>query len=556
MKFIFSVFLLFWMHCSFVLTAQNRGVANDHVLVMLNDEKNVNTLINELAYLNGIRSGFQLHATLSHTLHMYSFQFDFHRISRENLLNRLRQHPLVRMAQPDHAVFERSTPNDTEFGYQWNMQNTGQNNGIPGADIHATQAWDLATGGLTADGDTIVIAVIDYGFDLSHPDLRYWKNYKEIPGNGVDDDQNGYVDDYKGWNTLTGTDQLPVYDHGTHVCGIAGAKGNNSQGITGVNWNVQLMPVSYGGTGGFESNVIAAYDYVLEQRRLYNASKGKKGSFVVVTNSSFGIDSAKAADHPLWCAMYDSLGVQGILSAGATSNYNNVNVTLGGDMPTSCSSNWLVTVTNTTNRDEKDPGAAYSDQYIDLGAPGTYIASTVSSGGYTFKSGTSMATPHVSGAIALMFSAACKTLIQQYKDDPARIALLIKDSLLMNVDAVPALTGKTVSNGRLNLYRSVRSIKTYCGTTPPTFSDDPFSIVNIYPVPAFDQLSIDYACSEDANIVITSVLGQLVRTIPCDTASNGLILHKHISLAGMSKGIYFITLCGNNKKTKSIKVVL
>lgn len=555
MKLFFPV-LLFLFFCTPLLTARNKGIANDHLLVMLKDENSIPALTTELAYLNGVRTGLQFGETISRRLHIYSFRFDFQHIVPEQLLNAVRQNPVVRLAQLDHAVSPRAVPDDPNFSYLWNMQNTGQNNGIPGADIHATEAWDLATGGLTADGDTIVIAVIDYGFDLSHPDLHFWKNYREIPGNGIDDDHNGYTDDFDGWNSFSATDDLPVNDHGNHVCGIAGAKGNNGLGVTGVNWSVQLMPVSYGGTTGFESNVIAAYAYVLEQRRLYNESKGSRGTFVVTTNSSFGIDSAKAADHPLWCALYDSLGAQGILSAGATNNYNNVNVDIGGDIPTSCESNWLITVTNTSNRDEKADGAGYGPNSIDLGAPGTNIASTVLSGGYTFKSGTSMATPHVSGAIALMFSAACKDLLRRYKDDLPGIALLLKDSLLKGTDAIPTLMGKTTSNGRLNLYRSVVAVKNYCDPPQPPSSEDLFSILKIYPVPAFEELRIDYTSDIAANICITSVLGQEVLSIPCMTNDKGIIQHTQLNLTGISQGVYFITLQGSNKKTKSIKVIL
>lgn len=555
MKQFFLFFILLFGYVS-VSTAQNKGIATDRLLVMLKAERNTSTLTTELAYLDGIKTGLHLKETLSRSLRIYSFQFDNRYISSEQLLKTIQLHPFVLLAQLDHPVSPRAVPNDPSFDYLWNMQNTGQNGGIPGADIHAPQAWDLATGGLTADGDSIVIAVVDYGFDLTHPDLNYWKNYKEIPGNGLDDDQNGYVDDFDGWNTLNHTDDLPVNDHGTHVCGIAGAKGNNALGITGVNWNVQLMPVSYGGTTGFESNVIAAYAYILEQRRLYNQSKGAKGTFVITTNSSFGIDSAKAADHPLWCAMYDSLGAQGILNVGATNNYNNVNVDIGGDMPTSCESNWLIAVTNTTNRDEKSSGAAYGLRSIDLGAPGTNIASTVLSGGYTYKSGTSMATPHVSGAVALMFSAACKDLLKRYKEDLPGTSLFIKDSLLRSVNRIPALTGKTTSNGRLNLYHAVLSIKNYCEPPQPPFSEDLFSIIHIYPVPAFDQLTIDYTCDVTADICITSVLGQEVAKIPCFTNDKGRIQHMQLNLEGLSHGIYFITLRGSDKRTKSIKVVL
>ncbi|MBP8754784.1 MAG: S8 family serine peptidase, partial [Chitinophagales bacterium] len=214
----------------------------------------------------------------------------------------------------------RSTiPNDLSFPLQWNFYNDGTTGGIADADIDADEAWDITTGGLTALGDSIVIAVIDDGFDINHLDLNFWKNYNEIPSNGIDDDGNGYIDDFNGWNVLTETDVLDEYLHGTHVSGIAGAKGNNGFGVTGVNWDVKIMAVSIG-LAVYESNALEAYAYVFDQRKLYDETNGEKGAFVVVTNSSFGIDYQLPEDYPIWCAMYDSLGRLGILNAAATIN--------------------------------------------------------------------------------------------------------------------------------------------------------------------------------------------------------------------------------------------
>jgi serine protease len=556
MKRFFSLLILITA-CTYLI-AQDTSIVKGNIIVMLNAEKEATSISAELANFKGLKTGFKLQQVLSSSLHIYLFTFDFLKIDAQQFLAEVKRHPFVKMAQFNHTFQSRSIPNDSQFDYLWNMHNTGQNNGTPGVDIDAAHAWDLATGGLTADGDTIVVAVIDVGFDLHHEDLSFWKNYKEIPHNGIDDDNNGYVDDYDGWNAQRDDDTLPMVAHGTHICGIIGAKGNNGIGVTGVNWNVKVMAVSYGSGSNLETNAIKAYAYVLDQRKLYNQTKGMKGAFVVSTNTSFGINKGLAAAHPLWCAMYDSLGAAGILNAGATANIN-YNIDTIGDIPTACSSKWLITVTNTTNKDQKDYNAGYGATTIDLGAPGTNIASTVLMNGYSYLSGTSMATPHVAGTVALMFSAACKEFIRSYKKDPAGMALLIKDSLLNAVDVIPALdSGMTVSGGRLNLFKSVRSIKHYCGIYDPNVlvSDHLFDILDVYPVPASDQLTIKYTSDIAADISITSVLGQEVLKIPCGTSEIGIIQHAEIDVTGMSRGIYFITIKGKDKKTKSVKVLL
>jgi Subtilase family len=348
-------------------------------------------------------------------------------------------------------------PNDPMFNQQWALHNTGQTGGTPDADIDAPEAWDIATGGVTALGDSIVVAIVDGGCQLNHPDLNYWYNWNEIPGNSIDDDGNGYIDDIRGWNAYNNTPNVPGSSHGTHVSGISGARGNNNLGVSGVNWNVKVMPIA--GSSSSEATVVAAYAYALELRVQYNETNGALGAFVVATNSSFGVDYGQPSNYPIWCAMYDSLGVHGIISCGATANLN-INIDIMGDVPTACPSEYMVAVTNTTHNDLKNSGAAYGLTTIDLGAPGTSILSTYPTSTYSTLTGTSMATPMVTGAIALMYSAADASRINFYKSNLPDGTLMFRDILFDGVDVIPALQGITVTGGRLNVFNAVVEIST------------------------------------------------------------------------------------------------
>ena len=369
----------------------------------------------------------------------------------ESFFKAIRKNPQVKTAQYNHRVSKRfALPNDTLFPNQWNLENTGQLGGAPDADIDAPEAWQLATGSVTALGDTIVIAIVDEGVDLNHEDLRFWKNKNDLH-NGIDDDLNGYIDDYHGWNAGNHSDSVPPDFHGTHVAGIACAVGNNNLGIAGVSWGAQILPVCI--TDYTEAQVVEAYSYIFDIRKLYNETGGAEGAFIVAANSSFGIDFGKPEDYPVWCAMYDSLGSAGVLSVASTMNLN-ADVDISGDIPSTCTSDYLIVVTGTTRFDVKNTSAAIGYASVDLGAPGTAIFSTVPGNGYVNSSGTSMAAPHVAGAVALLYSGACPDFLQQH-NSPDSIALIVKNYILKGTDILPSLDGLTVSGGRLNLFNSL-----------------------------------------------------------------------------------------------------
>jgi hypothetical protein len=463
--------------------------------------------------------------------------------------------PGIELAQFNHYVVHRSTiPNDASFSSMWDLNNTGQTGGTPDADVDAPEAWDITTGGMTSTGDTIVVAVIDAGFDLAQQDLNFWKNYADIPGNGIDDDNNGYIDDTYGWDAYNSDGNITSDFHGTHVCGTVGARGNNSVGVAGVNWGVQIMGVM--GSDGTEAQVVEAYTYVFDARKLYNTSNGLKGAFVVSTNSSFGVDQGQPSQYPLWCAMYDSLGSVGILSAAATANAN-WDIDAVGDIPTACSSPYMIAVTNTTNSDVKFGAAGFGANTIDLGAPGTAVMSTFPGNTYGTLTGTSMASPHVAGAVALMWAAACPQMVNDYKADPGTLALSMKNYMMQGVDVLPSMNGLCVSNGRLNLYNSLVMVGTY-NCTNGIVSTDPqyFQITGLFPDPASDNLQINFNLpqGESTMLRIFNSTGQIVH------------FENKVGAAGMNSwtmdisqlpaGVYFLRLDIAQGESSVVKFVV
>lgn len=391
---------------------------------------------------------------ISDRLNIVLLNFNPGRLSDQQVLDEIKSYPDVEMAQFNHFIEMRQfIPSDQYFDLQWNMHNTGQAGGTNDADIDGPEAWELGNSGITATGDEIVVAIVDDGFDIDHEDIEYWKNELEIPDNNIDDDTNGYVDDYDGWNAWSNSGVIIERDHGTHVTGIACAWGDNDRGVAGVNLHVKPMPVV--GSATVESIVVAAYAYVYDMRYSYNESGGEKGAFIVSTNSSFGVNMGQPEDFPIWGAMYDSMGAVGILSAAATANAN-WDIDEVGDIPTAFPSDWLITVTNTDDDDQRNLNSGYGLTTIDLGAPGTAVYSTRQNNQYGYKTGCSMSSPHVAGAVGYMFSVADEAFMQAYHADPAGMALVIKEYLLAGVDTLPSLVGKTVTGGRLNVYKAAQ----------------------------------------------------------------------------------------------------
>lgn len=357
------------------------------------------------------------------------------------LLAELNADPRIEYAEPNAVISINSTPNDTSFPTLWGLHNTGQSGGTPDADIDAPEAWDSAT---TA---TIPVGVIDTGIDYTHSDLaaNIWTNPGEIDGNGIDDDANGYIDDIRGWDFVSDTnDPMDDNGHGTHVAGTIGAVGNNAIGVTGVAWNAELVPIKFldDSGNGYLIDAIAAFEYA--------TALG-----LPITNNSWG-----AVDFsPLLEDAIEAAGLAGQLVIAAAGNAG-VDTDSAPFYPSSFAIPAVISVASTTNTDERSSFSNYGLVSVDLGAPGSSIYSTYP-GGYATFNGTSMATPHVSGAAALLWSAAPQATAQQ-----------IKQLLMQEGDAIAALNGNTVSGRRLNVNNALKSIPVATLITPTNGETD------------------------------------------------------------------------------------
>jgi subtilisin family serine protease len=318
------------------------------------------------------------------------------------------------------------TPNDPRFNDQWGLQS-----------ISAQQAWQYGTG-----SKDVVVAIIDSGIDLTNQDLKnnLWTNPGEIAGDGIDNENNGYIDDVNGWNFANNSNDVQDrYGHGTHVAGIIGAEGRNSLGVTGINWNVSLMALKFmddkgvGDTGG----AIRAMDYISMMKNTYGVN-------VVVANASWG--GGTGFSNMLYGGI-NRLNDAGIVLTVAAGNngsnnditlrypscYDSTNIISVGAL--SSYSNGLVSFSN------------YGATTVDLAAPGSAVLSTIPWNNYGYLSGTSMAAPMVAGAVALLKSI-----------KPSLTVSEVKGAIFSSVDKVSELFGKVATNGKLNLGACVASV--------------------------------------------------------------------------------------------------
>ena len=444
------------------------------LIVMLQAGVSPDAVVRAWARYEGHETGINLAETLSDGAGIYLYRFDHNACDQYALLESIRGMREVVAAQFNHFIEQRLVPSDPQFGSQWHHIDGTDN------DIDTDLAWNITTGGNTGDGHNVVACVVEWGgINWAHGDLaaNHWVNPHEIADDGIDNDGNGRIDDFDGWCSSCGTDNIPAIAHGTACMGMLGATANNGNGGAGVCWNTDLMAVTF--TPLTESNVVAAYDYPYDMRVQYNSTNGALGAFVTVMSSSWGVDNANPASFPIWCAFYDTMGNAGILNCAATTN-NNANVDVVGDMPTGCGSQYLIAVTATNSSDVRT-SAGFGATSVDLAAPGVAVwIPNLSS--YSTQSGTSFATPCVAGAVALLYSLPSGNLGALGISSPGSTALMVKNAILNGVDPVPGLSGFVATGGRLNVFNALNllaaSITVPGCTDPAACNFDPSATEN------------------------------------------------------------------------------
>jgi subtilisin family serine protease len=335
--------------------------------------------------------------------------------SIEAAIERYRGDIRVEYVEPNLLVHPALVPDDPMLASQYALPR-----------IDALSAWDHVS-----DASAVTVAVVDSGIDLSHPDLfaSRWTNAGEIAGDGIDNDGNGYVDDYYGWNFVSDNGYpLDFSGHGTHVAGIIAATGNNAIGVAGVAWDAKVMPLKFidGGSGSI---------FDAAQALVYAADNGAR-----IANNSWGCDPPCTSQ-----VLEDAIAYayeRDVLVVAAAMNYGHDN-DLAPSQPCASSHANVVCVAATWSRDVLAPWSGYGATTVDLAAPGVSILSTIP-GGYGTMSGTSMATPHVAGVAALVLAAEPMTTDA------------VKAALYYNVQPIAGLANTCASGGRLDALRSLR----------------------------------------------------------------------------------------------------
>lgn len=378
--------------------------------------------ISETAFIMGAEliDSFEIVPGLS--LYQYDESIDI-----AEVISAFLENEYVEYAEPDYYYYA-AIQNDPRYPELWGLENTGQTGGLVDADINAEAMWQINQG----SGD-VVIGVIDTGIDYNHPDLipNLWSNTLDIPGNGIDEDQNGYIDDYHGLNAINNTGN-PFDDnqHGTHVSGTIGAEGNNQIGVVGVSQNVQIAACKFlsASGSGVTSDAIKCLQYFARLKTRANNPVN-----IVATNNSWGGGSSSQA---LFDAIktHQNLGILFVAAAGNNGSNNDTSA----NYPSNYDLQNVIAVLATDNNDQIASFSNRGQRTVHVGAPGVRILSTVPNQGYALLSGTSMATPHVVGLVAVIKS---KFPNYDYKQ--------IKNLVLSSGTPLSVLANKSVSGRRI-----------------------------------------------------------------------------------------------------------
>jgi subtilisin family serine protease len=356
-------------------------------------------------------------------------------LSVPEAIARYKGYASVLYAEPNYIVRKAQhvqlTPNDPNFTQLWGLHNTGQTGGTPDADIDAPEAWDITTG-----SSSVVVFVIDTGVDYNHPDLNanLWRNPGETPGNGIDDDGNGYVDDVYGIDTYyNDTDPFDGDGHGTHVSGTIGAIGNNNVGVVGVNWSVKIGHCKFLSDfgSGTTAGAISCLQYILNLKQT-----GNPANDIIATNNSWGGGGFSQALHDAIKAHMNA-GILFIAAAGNSSANNDTALFL----PASYYLPNMIAVAASNHTDALAWFSNYGRRTVHVGAPGQGILSTTPGNTYSTFSGTSMATPHVTGLAALIKA--------QF---PSFTWYQIRNRILATGDVTTGMQNVTISDRRINAY--------------------------------------------------------------------------------------------------------
>lgn len=372
-------------------------------------------------------------------------------------VNVLKENPMITRVTPNYIYRANKVPNDELYSKLWGMKNTGQSDskqeGTAGFDIGAEQAWDMTTG-----NKDIVVAIIDTGIKYDHPDLapNMWVNEAEKNGAaGVDDDGNGYVDDIYGYNFVSNTgDPMDDHGHGSHCAGTIGGKGNDGAGVVGVNWDTRMMAVKFlsaDGSGTLEGAVNSiAYATKMGAKILSNSWGG--GGFSQELKDV--IDASNAA------------GTVFVAAAGNSSANNDT----ANAYPASYDVPNIIAVSAIDNRGALAVFSSYGKRKVHVGAPGVNILS-VTTKGHESWSGTSMATPHVSGIAALLWG-----------HETNLSHLQVKERILTTVVRIPGLKNKVSTGGLANAWTALNNIVAEPDPNDPAlWQTQPLSISTAHP---------------------------------------------------------------------------